>query len=338
MLCWRWSHPSSACNRCVWSTSRIRHPRPIPPAPASGASRPEFASARRFMLALRRFRAPPPTTTPSKPKWNIDSPSAGSCRRWSATSPVVWTCSSSIDTDVGCPASARGLSSTRMFQGAMTALVTPMKGGRIDEQALRRNVDEQIAAGIDGLVAVGTTGESPTLSHEEHVNTVRIVIDQAKKRVPVIAGAGSNSTQEAIDLAKACKKAGADGLLQVTPYYNKPTQDNLFRHFRAVLEAAPLPTILYNVPGRTGCDLLPDTVARLAELSGIVGIKEATGSPVRAQQIIAHCDGKLVVISGDDATALSLYAVGARGVISVSSNVVPAEIAAMWDAVKAHDF
>ena len=225
-----------------------------------------------------------------------------------------------------------------MFPGAMTALVTPMKGGRIDEEALRRLVDEQIAAGIDGLVAVGTTGESPTLTHEEHVIVVRIVIDQTKKRVPVIAGAGSNSTQEAIDLSKACKKAGADGLLQVTPYYNKPTQDNLYRHFRAVLESAPLPTILYNVPGRTGCDLLPDTVARLAELDKIVAIKEATGSPVRAQQIIARCDGKLIVISGDDATALALYAVGARGIISVTSNVVPAEVAAMWDAVKAHDF
>jgi len=217
----------------------------------------------------------------------------------------------------------------------MTALVTPMRGGRIDEEALRRLVEEQIAAGIDGLVAVGTTGESPTVTHEEHAIIVRIVVDAAKKRVPVIAGAGSNSTREAQELARACKAAGADGLLQITPYYNKPTQDGLVRHFRAVLEAAPLPTILYNVPGRTGCDLLPETVARLAELPEVVAIKEATGSTVRAQQIIARTEGRLTVFSGDDATALPLYVLGAQGLISVTSNVVPADVAAMWDAAAA---
>ncbi len=217
----------------------------------------------------------------------------------------------------------------------MTALVTPMRGGRIDEEALRRLVEEQIAGGIDGLVAVGTTGESPTVTHEEHAIIVRIVVDAAKKRVPVIAGAGSNSTREAQELARACKAAGADGLLQITPYYNKPTQDGLVRHFRAVLEAAPLPTILYNVPGRTGCDLLPETVARLAELPEVVAIKEATGSTVRAQQIIARTEGRLTVLSGDDATALPLYVLGAQGLISVTSNVVPADVAAMWDAAAA---
>jgi 4-hydroxy-tetrahydrodipicolinate synthase len=227
----------------------------------------------------------------------------------------------------------------RMFTGALTALVTPMRDGGIDEPALRRLVDEQIHSGIDGLVAVGTTGESPTLSHQEHVDVVGMVVEQARHRVPVVAGAGSNSTREAEDLSRGCKAAGADGLLQVTPYYNKPTQDGLIRHFATVYKAAPLPTIVYNVPGRTGCDLLPETIERLAhELPGVVGVKEATGNPVRAQQILGRTEGRLTVLSGDDATALSLYAIGARGVISVTSNVTPADVAAMWDAVVAEDF
>jgi 4-hydroxy-tetrahydrodipicolinate synthase len=225
-----------------------------------------------------------------------------------------------------------------MFTGVITALVTPLRNGAVDEDALRRLVSEQIAAGVDGLVPVGTTGESPTLDHDEHMQVVKIVIDEAKKRVPIIAGTGGNSTREAIELSLAAKALGADGMLQVTPYYNKPTQDGLYRHFKAIIEAAPLPTILYNVPGRTGCDLLPDTVARLCELPLVVGIKEATGNLQRASQIIAKVGDRLVVLSGDDATTFAMFAVGGRGVISVVSNVVPADFAGMWDACVAGDW
>jgi 4-hydroxy-tetrahydrodipicolinate synthase len=223
------------------------------------------------------------------------------------------------------------------FTGVITALVTPLRNGAVDEDALRRHVNEQIAAGIDGLVPVGTTGESPTLDHDEHLRVVKIVIEEAKKRVPVIAGTGANSTREAIELSKAALALGADGMLQVTPYYNKPTQDGLYRHFKAIVEAAPLPTILYNVPGRTGCDLLPETVARLCDLPQVVGIKEATGNLQRASQIISRVGDRLVVLSGDDATALALFCVGGRGVISVVSNVAAAEFAGMWDAYAAGD-
>jgi 4-hydroxy-tetrahydrodipicolinate synthase len=224
-----------------------------------------------------------------------------------------------------------------MFTGVITALVTPLRNGAVDEDALRRLVAEQIAAGIHGLVPVGTTGESPTLDHEEHMKVVAIVIDEAKKRVPIIAGTGGNSTREAIELSREAKRLGADGMLQVTPYYNKPTQDGLYRHFKAIVEAAPLPTVVYNVPGRTGCDLLPDTVARLCEIPQIVAIKEATGNLQRASQIIAKCGDRLIVLSGDDATAFPLFAVGGRGVISVVSNVVPADFAGMWNAYAAGD-
>jgi 4-hydroxy-tetrahydrodipicolinate synthase len=229
------------------------------------------------------------------------------------------------------------LLSAPMFTGVITALVTPFRNGAVDEEALRRLVDEQIGAGIDGLVPVGTTGESPTLDHEEHLRVIQIVIEQSRKRVPVIAGTGGNSTREAIELSKEAKRLGADGMLQVTPYYNKPTQDGLYRHFKAIIEAAPLPTVVYNVPGRTGCDLLPETVARLCDIKEVVAIKEATGSLQRASQIIARVGDRLVVLSGDDATAFPLFAVGARGVISVVSNVAPADFAGMWDAFAAGD-
>jgi 4-hydroxy-tetrahydrodipicolinate synthase len=226
-----------------------------------------------------------------------------------------------------------------MFQGVFTALVTPFRGDAVDEQALRRLVDEQIAAGIDGLVPVGTTGESPTLTHEEHVRVIKVVVDAAAKRVPVIAGTGSNSTREAIEMSQAAREVGADGLLLVTPYYNKPGQENLYRHFKAVVEAVPLPTVLYNIPGRTGIDLLPETVARLAaEVPQIVAIKEATGSALRAMQIIARLGDRLAVLSGEDAVTFPLYALGARGVISVVSNVAPADMSAMWDAAAAGDW
>ena len=225
-----------------------------------------------------------------------------------------------------------------MFTGVITAIVTPFRGDAVDEEALRKLVDEQIAGGIDGIVPVGTTGESPTLTFDEHVRVIKIVVDAVKKRVPVIAGTGSNSTREAIELSQAAQKVGADGLLLVTPYYNKPGQDHLYRHFKAVVDAVPLPTVVYNVPGRTGCDLLPDTIARLADLPAVVGVKEATGSTLRASQIIAKVGDRLAILSGDDATAFSLYAVGAKGCISVVSNVAPREMSAMWDAVVAGDW
>jgi 4-hydroxy-tetrahydrodipicolinate synthase len=224
-----------------------------------------------------------------------------------------------------------------MFVGAMTALVTPMRGPEVDREALERLVESQIQAGIDALVPCGTTGESATLSHEEHTEVIRVVVKAARKRVPVIAGAGSNSTAEAIAQSKAAREAGADGLLHITPYYNKPTQEGLYRHFRAVVEAVPLPTVVYNVPGRTGCDLAVDTLARLAELKEIVGIKEATGTVQRTQQIIARLGERLVVLSGEDAINYPLYAVGARGCISVVSNVAPRVVAEGWDAHAAGD-
>lgn len=221
------------------------------------------------------------------------------------------------------------------LEGAMTALVTPFKHGAVDHDALTRLVEAQIAAGIDGLVAVGTTGESATLDVEEHIAVVARVVAVAAGRVPVIAGTGGNATAEAIDLSKRAADVGADALLQVTPYYNRPTQEGLYRHFAAVAAATELPVLLYNVPTRTGCDLLPDTVVRLAAIDNIVGIKEATGSLPRATELIARCGGRFVVISGDDATTMPLYAVGARGVISVVSNVAPAMMAQMWDAAVA---
>jgi 4-hydroxy-tetrahydrodipicolinate synthase len=225
-----------------------------------------------------------------------------------------------------------------MFKGVITALVTPFRGDAVDEEALRRLVDEQIRAGIDGFVPVGTTGESPTVSVEEHIRIIKIVVEETRKRVPVIAGTGANSTREAIELTCEARAVGADGTLQVTPYYNRPTQDGLFRHFKAVADAAGLPIVVYNVPGRTGCDLLPETMARLCEVPLVVGIKEATGSAQRAAQIIARVGDRMVVLSGDDATAFPLYALGAQGCISVVSNVAPADMAAMWDAAAAGDW
>ncbi|HEX9102640.1 MAG TPA: 4-hydroxy-tetrahydrodipicolinate synthase, partial [Polyangia bacterium] len=219
-----------------------------------------------------------------------------------------------------------------MFVGAMTALVTPMRDGQIDEAALEALVEWQIGEGIDALVPCGTTGESATLTHEEHARVIRAVVRAAKKRVPVIAGAGSNSTAEAIALSKDAREAGADALLQITPYYNRPTQEGLYLHFRAVAEAVPLPLVLYNVPARTGCDLLPETIARLCELPTVVAVKEAHGTVQRTQQILSRVGDRLVILSGEDAINHPLYAVGARGCISVVSNVAPRLIADGWDA------
>jgi 4-hydroxy-tetrahydrodipicolinate synthase len=217
----------------------------------------------------------------------------------------------------------------------MTALVTPMKDGGIDVPALHRLVAMQIDAGIDALVAVGTTGESATLSPDEHVQVVAETVKAAAGRVPVVAGAGSNDTAKAVKSSKACADAGADALLQVVPYYNKPTQAGLVHHFETIAGATELPIILYNVPGRTVTDMSAETVAHLARHERIVAIKEATADMARASKILELTDDAFSVLSGDDFTAFPLYALGGHGVISVVSNVMPAAMAEMWDAVVA---
>jgi len=211
-----------------------------------------------------------------------------------------------------------------MFHGSMVALVTPMReDGSLDPDSLARLVEFHVENGTDAIVAVGTTGESPTLDHEEHCEVIRQIVDLAAGRVPVIAGTGANSTREAIELTRCGMEAGADACLLVVPYYNKPTQEGLYRHFKAVADAVPIPQILYNVPGRTACDLLPETVERLSHISNIVGIKEATGNLERAREILERCGDRLDVYSGDDATAMELILLGGKGDISVTANVAP---------------
>ena len=225
-----------------------------------------------------------------------------------------------------------------MFQGSMVALVTPMReDGEIDEDSLLGLVEFHIKHHSDALVSVGTTGESATLNEHEHCHVIRRTVEMAAGRIPVIAGTGANSTREAIDLTRCAMEAGADACLLVTPYYNKPTQEGLYLHHKAVAETVPIPQILYNVPGRTACDMLPETVARLAELENIIGIKEATGSMQRAQDIMDCCGDSLALYSGDDATAMELMLLGARGNISVTANVAPAEMHAMCAAALAGD-
>ncbi len=224
-----------------------------------------------------------------------------------------------------------------MFGGTITALVTPFRDGRVDEDAFRRLIDWQIGQGVQGIVPCGTTGESATLSHGEHNRVIDIAVDEARGRVPVIAGTGSNATAEAVRLTRHAKEAGADGALLITPYYNKPTQEGLYRHYKAVAEEAKFPLVLYNVPGRTGCNLLPETVARLADLPEVVGIKEATGDLKQVSDVIELCGDRLAVLSGDDFTVLPLLSLGGQGVISVLSNVVPADVAAMVAAFEAGD-
>jgi 4-hydroxy-tetrahydrodipicolinate synthase len=221
-----------------------------------------------------------------------------------------------------------------MFTGSIVAIVTPFRNDAIDEEKLRELVEFQIANGTDGIVPCGTTGESSTLDYDEHDRVIEIVVQQTNKRVPVIAGTGSNSTREAIEMTEHARKLGADGALLVTPYYNKPSQEGLFRHYRAVAEAVPIPQILYNVPGRTGVNLLPETVARLADISNIVAIKEATGSLQQASEVLALCGDKLDVLSGDDFITFPMMACGAKGVISVLSNIMPKEVASLVDAFR----
>lgn len=225
-----------------------------------------------------------------------------------------------------------------IFQGNMTALVTPMQGGKIDEAGLRRLIDFQITGGTRVLVPCGTTGESATLSHAEHDQVIRITVEHAKGRAQVLAGAGSNATAEALRLHRYCKEVGADGALHITPYYNKPTQPGLIAHFRAIAESADLPVVLYNVPSRTGVNMLPETVLALAKVKNITGIKEASGSLDQASEILAGADPDFALYSGEDSLTLPLYALGAKGVISVTANVAPAEMAEQWKAVAKGDF
>ncbi len=214
-----------------------------------------------------------------------------------------------------------------MFQGAMVAIVTPFKGGRVDEAALRDLIEFQIANGTHGIVPCGTTGESATLSFQEHERVVEITIEQVNKRLPVIAGTGSNNTDEAVLLTKHAKAAGADGALMISPYYNKPTQEGLFQHFRKVAESVDIPIILYNIPGRTAVNMEPDTIARLAKIDNIVGVKEASGSMKQITDIIARCGDDFSVISGEDFLTFPLLCVGGKGVISVTSNIAPKDMA-----------
>ncbi|WP_432736662.1 4-hydroxy-tetrahydrodipicolinate synthase [Maridesulfovibrio sp. FT414] len=224
------------------------------------------------------------------------------------------------------------------FQGAFTALVTPFKNGEIDQDAYRELIEWQIEQGIDGLVPCGTTGEAATLTHEEQGEVIRICVEQTKGRVPVIAGAGSNNTKEAVNLTLLAKQAGADATLQITPYYNKPTPAGLLAHFKALSEEASMPFILYNVPGRTGLNATPETIARIAnEVSDVIGVKEATGNLGQVSDVIEQCPEGFTVLSGDDFTVLPLLSLGGHGVISVVSNIMPADMAGMCAAFRAGD-
>ena len=224
-----------------------------------------------------------------------------------------------------------------MFRGAIVAIVTPFKNDQVDERALRELIEFQISNGTDGIVPCGTTGESATLSHEEHDRVIEITIDAVKKRVPVIAGTGSNNTTEALRLTKHAYEAGADGALIVCPYYNRPTQEGLYQHFRTIAESVPIPILPYNIPGRTGVNLMPEIVAKLAKIKNIVGIKEASGSITQMSDIINICDNDFAVLSGDDIFTLPLMAMGGAGVISTVSNVAPADMAGLVDAFVAGD-
>jgi 4-hydroxy-tetrahydrodipicolinate synthase len=220
-----------------------------------------------------------------------------------------------------------------MFQGSMVALVTPMReDGSLDIAALHRLIDFHIENGTSAIIAVGTTGESATVNVDEHCQIIRETVQHVSGRIPVIAGTGANSTSEAIELTRFAHEARADACLLVTPYYNKPTQEGLYQHYKAIAEAVPIPQVLYNVPGRTACDMLPETVIRLAPIANIVGVKEATGDIERVKRITASCGDSMEVYSGDDATALDLILAGGKGDISVTANVAPRQMSDMCRA------
>lgn len=224
----------------------------------------------------------------------------------------------------------------RTFEGSMTALATPFREGAFDEASFRALVRQQLAGGTNVLIPMGTTGEAVTMSAEERFRAIRVAVEEAAGRVPVVAGAGSNSTSETVENVKRAREAGADGTLIVTPYYNKPTQAGLVEHFRAVAKAHPgFPIIAYNVPGRTGVDLLPETALRLCDVPEVVAIKEATGNMIRAVDLVEKCGERLTLLSGDDFTVLPFIACGGKGVISVSSNVAPRMMADLVAAARA---
>lgn len=225
-----------------------------------------------------------------------------------------------------------------MFRGSIVALITPMHAdGEVDDASLKRLVDFHVAEGTAAIVAVGTTGESATLDEDEHCAVIRRTVELAAGRIPVIAGTGANSTREAITLTRCAKEVGADAALLVTPYYNKPTQEGLYLHHKAIAEAVDIPQILYNVPGRTACDMLPETVARLAPIDNIIGIKEATGDLGRVKAIRDACGADFAIYSGDDATACELMLLGGDGVISVTSNLAPRQMQEMCEAALSGD-
>jgi len=225
-----------------------------------------------------------------------------------------------------------------MFHGSMVALVTPFKKGKIDETALEELIEFHIQSGTHGIVPCGTTGESATLTPQEHEHVVDLTVKIAGGRIPVLAGTGSNSTDEAIAFTRHAKKAGADGALIITPYYNKPTQEGLFQHYKAIAKAVDFPQVLYNVPGRTAVNLLPETVARLMAFDNIVGIKEGTGSLQQMSDLVQLCGTRCAILSGDDFTAFPTMVLGGVGTISVTANIVPAEMAAMMNAAERGDF
>ena len=224
-----------------------------------------------------------------------------------------------------------------MFEGVLTALVTPFRDGAIDEAALRNLVDLQIEAGVDDLVPCGSSGEAATLSHAEHRRAVEIVVQAARGRVPIVAGTGSNSTREAIELTQHAKAAGADGALLISPYYNKPTQEGIFLHYAEVARATSFPLLAYNIPGRTASNILPATIARMADVPQIVGVKEASGDVGQIAEVIARCPEDFAVLAGDDAMTLPLLALGGRGVIATTANVAPSAMVQMIRAFRAGD-
>jgi 4-hydroxy-tetrahydrodipicolinate synthase len=223
-----------------------------------------------------------------------------------------------------------------MFAGAMTALITPFRDGQVDFETLDELIEFQLEGGIDGIVPVGTTGESPTLSHDEHKKVMERVVKTVGGQVPVIVGAGSNSTAEAIELTAFAKKIGADATLQVDPYYNKPTQEGFYQHFKAIAEEVDLPIILYDIPGRCGAGMTVDTIVRLSAIENIVGIKDATGQMDHVSEIATRCD--MTILSGDDSMTLPIASVGGKGVISVVANIVPADVKALTDAILDNDY
>ncbi|MGH7916487.1 MAG: 4-hydroxy-tetrahydrodipicolinate synthase [Candidatus Binataceae bacterium] len=225
-----------------------------------------------------------------------------------------------------------------MFNGAFSAIITPFRDGVVDLAALRELAEWQIQSGIDGLVPCGSTGESATLTHAEHEQVINTVIEQARHRVPVLAGTGSNSTAEAIRLTTFAREARADGALMISPYYNKPTQDGIFRHYKTVAAAVDLPLFVYNIPGRTGSNILPETFARMCEIKNVAGIKEASGSMDQCADIMKLCGERLTLLSGDDSLTLPLMAMGAKGVVSVVTNVMPREMHEMAAAALDNDF